>query len=212
MIRDPMQALERDLQAERASALARITDLFEKALEAWEALEAGELPPLSSREAELARRTELRELTAERLWMLLVQRETVGLRDHREMLQRVPQEIRLRSARGGPLPPDRVKESNASKMFPKRGRGESNRTVAPGVLARCPSKSENVPPGALGKPFRCRWNCSGYGVCETESDASAGPCEHPPARPSEECFASGGSRNRGARAWPLTVRAPSARP
>jgi hypothetical protein len=94
--RDPMQALERDLQAERASALARISDLFEKALEAWEALEAGQLAPLSSIEAELARRTELFDLTTERLWMLLVQRECVGLRDHREILQRVPQEIRRR--------------------------------------------------------------------------------------------------------------------
>lgn len=96
MIRDPMQALERDLQAERASALARIADLFDKALEAWEALESGEVPPLASREAQLARRTELRDLTAERLWMLIVQRETVGLRDHRELLQRVPLEIRRR--------------------------------------------------------------------------------------------------------------------
>jgi hypothetical protein len=96
MIRDPMQALERDLQAERASALARISDLFQKALEAWEALEAGELPPLSSVEAQVARRIEIRDLTAERLWMLLVQRECVGLRDHRELLQRVPQEIRRR--------------------------------------------------------------------------------------------------------------------
>ena len=45
MIRDPMQALERDLQAERASALARIDDLFLKALEAWEAAESGQLAP-----------------------------------------------------------------------------------------------------------------------------------------------------------------------
>lgn len=96
MIRDPMQALERDLQAERASALARISDLFEKALVAWEALEAGQLPPLSSVEAQIAQRTELRELTAERLWMLIVQRECMGLPDHREILQRVPLEIRRR--------------------------------------------------------------------------------------------------------------------
>ena len=82
-----MQALERDLQAERASALARIHDLFLKALEAWEAVESGELEQ---------RRLELRDLTAERLWMLLVQRESVGLRDHRELLQRVPPEIRKR--------------------------------------------------------------------------------------------------------------------
>lgn len=96
MIRDPMQALERDLQAERASALARITDLFEKALAVWEALEAGQLAPLESPEARLARRVELRDLTAERLWMLIVQRETVGLRDHRDLLDRVPKEIRRR--------------------------------------------------------------------------------------------------------------------
>jgi hypothetical protein len=96
MPRDPMQALERDLQAERATALARITDLFERAFEAWQALESGEVPPLDSAEAELARRTEIRELTSERLWMLIVQRESVGLRDHREILQRVPQEIRKR--------------------------------------------------------------------------------------------------------------------
>jgi hypothetical protein len=94
MIRDPMQTLERDLQAERASALARMNDLFLRALEAWEALEAGEVPPLTTAEAELSRRLELRDLTAERVWMLLVQRESVGLRDHRELLQRVPKEIR----------------------------------------------------------------------------------------------------------------------
>ena len=91
-----MQALERDLQAERASALARINDLFQKALDAWLALDAGEVPSLETREAEVERRIELRDLAAERLWMLLVQRECVGLRDHRELLQRVPQEIRKR--------------------------------------------------------------------------------------------------------------------
>ena len=91
-----MQALERDLQAERASALARINDVFQKALEAWEALESGELPALGDAEAERERRLELRDLTSERLWMLLVQRESAGLRDHRELLQRVPQEIRRR--------------------------------------------------------------------------------------------------------------------
>ncbi len=105
MIRDPMQALERDLQAERASALARINDLFVKAMEAWEALEAGELTSLETREAELERRIELRDLAAERLWMLLVQRESVGLRDHRELLQRIPQEIRKRIGPRRQLPP-----------------------------------------------------------------------------------------------------------
>ena len=166
MIRDPMQALERDLQAERASALARITDLFEKALEAWEALEAGEVPPLSSREAELARRTELRELTAERLWMLLVQRETVGLRDHRELLQRVPLEIRRRIGprRSAPAGPgdgvQRVEDVSRMRAWGTESDGR------PGGAREVPSTSENVPPGALGKPFRWRWNCSGYGVAK----------------------------------------------
>jgi len=91
-----MQALERDLQAERASALARMSDLFERALAAWLALEAGEVEPLASLEAEGERRMEIRDLAAERLWMLLVQRESVGLREHRELLDRVPKEIRRR--------------------------------------------------------------------------------------------------------------------
>jgi len=96
MIRDPMQALERDLQAERASALARINDLFQKALEAWEAVDSGEVAALPSVEADRERRIELRDLAAERLWMLLVQRESVGLRDHRLLLQPIPAEIRKR--------------------------------------------------------------------------------------------------------------------
>ncbi len=103
-----MQALERDLQAERASALARIQDQFERALEVWRACEAGELRPLPTPEAQIERRVELRDLTAERLWMLMVQRESVGLRDHRELLQRVPKEIRLRVGprrRIGPIAP-----------------------------------------------------------------------------------------------------------
>jgi hypothetical protein len=80
MIRDPMEALERDLQAERASALARINDLFQKALEAWEAVESGQVPALPSAQAERERRLELRDLAAERLWMLLVQRMPLEIR------------------------------------------------------------------------------------------------------------------------------------
>ena len=67
MIGDPMEALERDLQAERASALARINDLFQKALEAWEAVESGQVPALPGAQAERERRLELRDLAAERL-------------------------------------------------------------------------------------------------------------------------------------------------
>ena len=63
------------------------------------------LASLETRQAELERRIELRDLAAERLWMLLVQRESVGLRDHRELLQRIPQEIRKRIGPRRPLHP-----------------------------------------------------------------------------------------------------------
>ena len=124
MIRDPMQALERDLQAERASALARITDLFEKAFAVWEALEAGQLVPLGTAEAELERRVELRELTAERLWMLMVQRETVGLRES-------PRAAPARAAGDPPAdrppaacaPPDGVNASKPRARSPSQRRG-----------------------------------------------------------------------------------------
>jgi hypothetical protein len=92
-IHDPMEALQRDLQAERASALGRISERFEKALAYWNALQSGDVPARASPEAEAARRLELRDFTAEWLWMLLVQRESVGLRDHRELRERVPREI-----------------------------------------------------------------------------------------------------------------------
>ena len=97
MKRGAMEAIQEELQAERVAALARIAARFEVALETWLALEAGTLPPLDSLRAQLARRLELREVTAEALWMLLVQREAMGLRDHRTVLERVPQEIRLRA-------------------------------------------------------------------------------------------------------------------
>jgi hypothetical protein len=92
-----MDAIQEELQAERATALARIAARFEAALDTWLALEVGTLPPLSSLPAQLARRLELRDAAAEALWMLLVQRESVGLRDHRGVLERVPREIRLRA-------------------------------------------------------------------------------------------------------------------
>jgi hypothetical protein len=93
-----MGAVEQELQAERVAALARIAARFEAALAAWNALEAGTLPPLSSLRAQVARRLELREAAGEALWMLLVQRESIGLRDHRSILEEVPREIRIRVA------------------------------------------------------------------------------------------------------------------
>jgi len=90
-----MDAIQEELQAERVAALTRIAGRFDSALQAWRALEAGTLPPLASLRAQLARRMELRDAAAEALWMLLVQRESIGLRDHRALLEDVPREIRL---------------------------------------------------------------------------------------------------------------------
>jgi hypothetical protein len=96
MVKDSMGALEQELLAERVATLARIAARFDAALAAWEALESGQLPPLSSLQAQLDRRLELRDAAAEALWMLLVQRECIGLRDHRSVLEQAPPEIRLR--------------------------------------------------------------------------------------------------------------------
>lgn len=97
MKRGALDAIQEELQAERVAALARISARCGAALETWFALEAGLLPPLSSLRAQLARRLDLRDAAAEALWMLLVQRESVGLRDHRGVLEGVPPEIRLRA-------------------------------------------------------------------------------------------------------------------
>jgi hypothetical protein len=97
MVGDSMGALEQELLGERVATLARIAARFDAALAAWNAVEAGTLPPLSSLGAQLARRVELRAAAAEALWMLLVQRESIGLRDHRSVLEDVPREIRIRA-------------------------------------------------------------------------------------------------------------------
>jgi len=91
----------RDLQAERASALARIT---ERLIEALAALaQADRELAASPTEAARARRREALLSAGERLWFLLVQREAVGLRRHEAALEvlRVPPEVR---AAMGPRP------------------------------------------------------------------------------------------------------------
>jgi len=92
--RDAHDAVQRDLQAERAAALARATEQLEGALErlakASAALAASPTP------AARALRRDALEHAAERLWFLVIQREAVGLRRHAETLDilRVPREVR----------------------------------------------------------------------------------------------------------------------
>jgi hypothetical protein len=84
----------RDLQAERASALARIAERLEQALAAL--AEADRALAASPTEAARARRREALLLAGERLWFLVVQREALGLRRHDSALDafRVPAEVR----------------------------------------------------------------------------------------------------------------------
>ncbi len=72
---DAHDALQRDLQAERAAALARAVERLEEAL----------------------------AHAAERLWFLVIQREAVGLLRHESVLEalQVPREVR---AAMGPRP------------------------------------------------------------------------------------------------------------
>ncbi len=87
-------AIDRDLQAERAAALARATEHLESSLTAFAAADAGHAvaPTPATRE----RRREALALAGERLWYLVIQREAVGMRRHDDLYEvlRVPREVR----------------------------------------------------------------------------------------------------------------------
>jgi hypothetical protein len=73
-VRDTMKPLEGELQKERASSLGRAGAALERALAAWrEATRNGS--DVAAAKAEAQRR----------LWYLVVQREALGLRRHREI-------------------------------------------------------------------------------------------------------------------------------
>jgi hypothetical protein len=97
-VKDAALPIEKELLAEKAAALGRAGESLTGALAALTQAEAAlaaaspeELPALR------VRRRELRDLAAERLWYVLVQREAVGIYQHDGMLreQRVPPEVRL---------------------------------------------------------------------------------------------------------------------
>ena len=84
----------RDLQAERASTLARVTEQLETALLALErATAACALHPSAE---DTARRKEAILHAGERLWCVVVQREAAGLLRHQVLYEvlRVPREVK----------------------------------------------------------------------------------------------------------------------
>lgn len=90
--------VERELQAEKASALAVAAERLQMALaDLGEAERAFESAIEASARQELAEKHEaLRAHAAERLWFLLVQREALGLTHHENVLAfyRVPPGLR----------------------------------------------------------------------------------------------------------------------
>lgn len=113
--------IETDLLREKASSLAETAEKLERALRALREVESAlaaapdEAPNGAPDEGELAtRRGELREIAAERLWFLIVQREAIGLTQHEPVYRAyaVPPELRLLAGprlprRDGARPPRR---------------------------------------------------------------------------------------------------------
>ena len=100
-MKDAALPIEKELLAEKAAALGRTSESLTVALAALvkadAALQADPTPALR------VKRRELRDIAAERLWCVLVQREAVGIFQHEGMFreQRVPAELRLLA---GPRP------------------------------------------------------------------------------------------------------------
>jgi len=89
-----LDALEHELQSEKAATLGRVAAKMEAACAALRELDA---------RGEVAGRDELVAQAAEFVWFYVVQRESMGWRDHREALAlyMVPPEL---VARMGPRP------------------------------------------------------------------------------------------------------------
>ena len=80
-----------EILEEKAAALARVARRFEEALAALHALEAEPA-------ADAGRRSELLDAAGEALWCFVVQREAMGQREHRHVMEayRIPPEVRRR--------------------------------------------------------------------------------------------------------------------
>jgi hypothetical protein len=98
---NPAGGLEYEIAQEKASALGRLGRALEASLDALRAFDA------AVTEASLEVRRERRALVAQAghaLWLFVVQREAIGLRDSRQLMRdyRVPADVQ---ARMGMLPP-----------------------------------------------------------------------------------------------------------
>jgi hypothetical protein len=103
-MKDAALPIEKELVAEKAAALGRAGEILAASLAALRQAEAAlAAAPPEQLAALRLRRREMRDLAAERLWYVLVQREAVGIFQHEGMLreQRVPPEVRLLA---GPRP------------------------------------------------------------------------------------------------------------
>lgn len=92
---NPVGTLEYEIAQEKASALGRLGRRLEAALEALRAFDAATTEPT------IETRSERRALVAEAghaLWLFVVQREALGLRDSRQIMRdyRVPPDVQSR--------------------------------------------------------------------------------------------------------------------
>ncbi len=80
-----VQLLEAEMRLERTSALARIGEKLQKAIDEAKALgeQLGREPPGPPREALLVRHREARRRAEEYRYYLVVQREALGMRDQK---------------------------------------------------------------------------------------------------------------------------------
>jgi hypothetical protein len=97
-MKDAALPVETELLAEKAAALGRAGETLAAALVALRKIEA-ELAAAGHEERPSlrVRQREARDVAAERLWYVLVQREAIGIFHHEGLMreQRVPPEVRL---------------------------------------------------------------------------------------------------------------------
>jgi hypothetical protein len=91
------EAVVREIRSEKAGALSRVAEGLEKALAELARAEAALAAAGRARSILLARRQECVSEAAERLWYLVIQRESVGITRHETVYDvfRVPREVRL---------------------------------------------------------------------------------------------------------------------
>jgi len=96
---DMMALLEAEMRMERTSALARIGDKLQAALDQLKQLDGqlDRLPPGAARDAALKKYGEQHKIAEEQRFYLIVQREALGLRDHEIVEEVYPTPPTIRS-------------------------------------------------------------------------------------------------------------------